>query len=199
MRWLSLCDYEWNNGQNFCKKNSFQQMIHIPPKLLRKSYCLSRICVEMINILSGPPCSSPTAKNPLWNPELLLRTRHHRRTAFLLVWNTALKMSIARSTSGLMCEFDGFMWARGRAGGGRKRKKEKNRKRSQATSNHSTDGVSIKLYAAFLWLGAVSVSTDSLFHLTKGLQVSGCVCTGNVQAETSCLHVKTVAWGCTDS
>ena len=59
MQWLSLCDYEWNKGQNFFKKNTFQQVIHIPPRLLRKSYCLSWICVEMIKVLSGPPCSSP--------------------------------------------------------------------------------------------------------------------------------------------
>lgn len=34
-------------------------MINIPPRLLRKSYCLSQICVEMINILSGPPAPAP--------------------------------------------------------------------------------------------------------------------------------------------
>ena len=33
--------------------------------------------------------------------------------------------------------------------GGRKRKKEQNRKRSQATYNHSTDGVSINYMLLF--------------------------------------------------
>ena len=131
MQGLRLCDYEWNKGQNFCKKNSFQQMINIPPRLLRKSYCLSLICVEMINILSGPPCSSPTAKNPLWNPGLLRRMLRHRRTAFLacVKYKDQLRINSARWTSGLMCGFDWFMRARGGGGdGGRKRKKEKNRK-----------------------------------------------------------------------
>lgn len=176
MQWLSLCDYEWNKGQNFFKKNTFQQMIHISPRLLRKSYCLSWICIEMIKVLSGPPCSSPLQRLHYGIQGCCSEGSVTGELFSCLyetqLWGWALPAVLQAWFVDLMgsCE-PGIVGE-----GGRKRKKEQNRKRSQATYNHSTDGVSIKLYAAFLWLGAVSVSTDSLFNLTKGFQVSGRVC-----------------------